>query len=110
MSRAGTFLPLWALQFVIGMFAVLLAVGLFVALIGTVVRGPSTFFDEFGKTVARIAPQPQADMRSDAELRSVIKALPDGRLRVRERRRGAGPCRVHRDGGPGGGKGGDAGR
>jgi hypothetical protein len=81
-KRAGTFLPLWALQFVIGMFAVLLAVGLFAALIGTVVRGPATFFDEIGKTVARIAPQPQADIRGDAELKSVIKALPDGRLRV----------------------------
>ncbi len=82
MKRAGTFLPLWALQFVIGMFAVLLAVGLFAALIGSVVRGPATFFDEVGKTVARIAPQPQADMRSDADLKAVIKALPDGRLRV----------------------------
>ena len=82
MKRAGAFLPLWALQFVIGMFAVLLAVGLFVALIGSVVRGPATFFDEVGKTVARIAPQPQADIRSDAALKAVIKAMPDGRLRV----------------------------
>ena len=82
MKRAGPFLPIWALQFVIGMFAVLLAVGLFVALIGSVVRGPQTFFDEVGKTVARIAPQPQADIRSDADLKAVIKALPDGRLRV----------------------------
>jgi len=81
-KRAGTFLPLWALQFVIGMFAVLLAVGLFAALVGSVVRGPQTFFDEVGKTVSRIAPQPQADIRSDAELKAVIKALPDGRLRV----------------------------
>jgi len=81
-KRAGTFLPLWALQFVIGMFAVLLAVGLFAALIGSVVRGPSTFFDEVGKTVARIAPQPKADIRSDADLKAVIRALPDGRLRV----------------------------
>jgi hypothetical protein len=81
-KRAGAFLPLWALQFVIGMFAVLLAVGLFAALVGSVVRGPQTFFDEVGKTVARIAPQPQADIRSDAEIKAVIKALPDGRLRV----------------------------
>jgi hypothetical protein len=81
-KRAGTFLPIWALQFVIGMFAVLLAVGLFVALIGSVVKGPQNFFDEVGKTVARVAPQPQADMRSDADLKAVIKALPDGRLRV----------------------------
>jgi hypothetical protein len=81
-KRAGLFLPVWALQFVIGMFAVLLAVGLFAALIGSVVRGPQTFFDEVGRTVARIAPQPQADIRSDAALKAVIKALPDGRLRV----------------------------
>jgi hypothetical protein len=73
---------MWALQFVIGMFAVLLAVGLFAALVGSVVRGPATFFDEVGKTVARIAPQPQADIRSDADLKAVIKALPAGRLRV----------------------------
>jgi hypothetical protein len=76
------FLPIWALQFVIGMFAVLLAVGLFAALIGSVVKGPQNFFDEVGKTVARVAPQPQADVRSDADLKAVIKALPDGRLRV----------------------------
>ena len=82
MKRAGTFLPLWALQFVIGIFAVLLAVGLFAALVGSVVRGPQGFFDEVGRTVARIAPQPQADVRTDAELKAVIKALPDGRLRV----------------------------
>ncbi len=82
MKRAGTFLPLWALQFVIGIFAVLLAVGLFAALVGSVARGPQTFFDEVGKTVSRIAPQPQADVRTDAELKAVIKALPDGRLRV----------------------------
>lgn len=82
MKRAAAFLPMWALQFVIGMFAVLLAVGLFAALIGSVVRGPATFFDEVGKTVARIAPQPQADVRSEAELKAVLAALPDGRLRV----------------------------
>jgi len=67
---------------VIGMFAVLLAVGLFAALIGSVVKGPQNFFDEVGRTVARVAPQPQADVRSDADLKAVIKALPDGRLRV----------------------------
>jgi len=81
-KRAGAFLPIWALQFVIGMFAVLLAVGLFAALVGSVVKGPQNFLDEVGRTVARVAPQPQADMRSDADLKAVIKALPDGRLRV----------------------------
>ncbi len=79
MKRAGAFLPMWALQFVIGMFAVLLAVGLLAAVIGSVVRGPATFFDEVGKTVARIAPQPQADIRSDADLKAVIKAADQNR-------------------------------
>jgi hypothetical protein len=73
---------MWALQFVVGVVAVLLAVGLFAALVGSVIRGPASFFDEVGKTVARIAPQPQADIRSDADLKAVIKALPAGRLRV----------------------------
>ena len=82
MKRAGTFLPLWALQFVIGIFAVLLAVGLFAALVGSVVRGPQTFFDEVGKTVSRIAPQPQADIRTEDQLKAVIKAMPEGKLRV----------------------------
>jgi hypothetical protein len=81
-KRAGAFLPLWALQFVIGIFAVLLAVGIFAALVESVVRGPQTFFDEVGRTVARVAPQPQADVQNDAELKAVIKAMPDGRLRV----------------------------
>jgi hypothetical protein len=81
-KRTGAFLPIWALQFVVGMFAVLLAVGLFAALIGSVVRGPQNFFDEVGRTVARIAPQPQADIRTDTDLKAVIKGLPDGRLRV----------------------------
>jgi hypothetical protein len=81
-KHTRSFLPFWAWQFVIGVVAVLVAVAIFAALIGTVVRGPQSFFDEVGRTVARVAPQPQADIRSDAELKAVIKAMPDGRLRV----------------------------
>jgi len=81
-KRAGAFVPFWAWQFVVGVVAVLLAVALFAALVGAAVRGPTTFFDEVGKTVARVAPQPRADIRSDAELKAVIRSMPDGRLRV----------------------------
>ncbi len=76
------FVPVWALQFVVGVFVVLFAVGLAVALLGPVMRGPTAFFDELGKTISRIAPQPQADLHSDEQLKAVIKAMPDGKLRV----------------------------
>jgi len=76
------FVPVWALQFVVGIFVVLFAVGLAVALLGPVMRGPTAFFDELGKTISRIAPQPQADLRTDDQVKAVIKAMPNGKLRV----------------------------
>jgi predicted metalloprotease with PDZ domain len=76
------FVPMWALQFVIGIFLVLIAVGVVAALLGPVVRGPTAFFDELGKTISRVAPQPQADLRTDDQLKTVIKAMPEGKLRV----------------------------
>lgn len=74
--------PTWAVQFVVGLFVVLIAVGLAAALLGPVVRGPTAFFDELGRTISRIAPQPQADIRTDEQLKSVIRAMPEGKLRV----------------------------
>jgi len=74
--------PVWAVQFVVGVFVVLFAVGLAVALLGPVMRGPTAFFDELGKTMSRIAPQPQADLRGDEQLKTVIRAMPEGKLRV----------------------------
>lgn len=74
--------PLWAMQFVIGAFVVLIAVGVAAALLGPVMRGPTAFFDELGKTISRIAPQPQPDLRNDEQLKVVIKAMPEGKLRV----------------------------
>jgi hypothetical protein len=74
--------PMWALQFVIGIFVVLVAVALAAALLGPIVRGPTAFFDELGKTISRIAPQPQADLRTEEQLKAVIKAMPEGKLRV----------------------------
>lgn len=73
---------MWALQFLIGIFVVLIAVALAAALVGPLVRGPTAFFDELGKTISRIAPQPQADLRTDDQLKAVIKAMPEGKLRV----------------------------
>jgi hypothetical protein len=74
--------PVWAVQFLIGILVVLVAVALAAALLGPIVRGPTAFFDELGKTISRIAPQPQADLRSDDQLKAVIKAMPEGKLRV----------------------------
>ena len=73
---------MWAMQFVVGAVVVLIAVAVAAALIGPVVRGPTAFFDELGKTMSRIAPQPQADLRTDEQLKTVIKAMPEGKLRV----------------------------
>ena len=76
------FVPTWALQFVVGLFVVLVAVAVAAALLGPIVRGPTAFFDELGRTISRIAPQPQADLRTDDQLKAVIRAMPEGKLRV----------------------------
>ena len=82
MRRSIRFVPRWATQFVVGIVVVLLVIGVAAALVGPVVRGPTAFFDELGKTITRVAPQPQADIQTDEQLRAVIKAMPEGRLRV----------------------------
>ncbi len=64
------------------MAIVLIAVAAFAALLGTAVRGPTAFFDELGKTVTRLAPQPRPDLRDDAQLKAMIRSMPDGKLRV----------------------------
>lgn len=74
--------PAWAIQFAVGIGLVLVAIALFAALLGAAVRGPTAFFDELGKSVARLAPQPQPDLRDDGQLKAVIRAMPDGKLRV----------------------------
>lgn len=82
MKETPRVVPVWAVQFLVGIAVVLFAIGLFAALVGTAVRGPGQFFEELGRTVARIAPQPQADLRSDEHVRSLIRAMPDGKARV----------------------------
>jgi len=76
------FVPIWAFQFVIGIFVVLIAIAIGVALLGPVIRGPTAFFDELGKTISRVAPQPQPDLRTDEQVKAVIRAMPEGKLRV----------------------------
>ena len=75
-------IPAWATQFAVGSVLVLIAIALFAALLGAAVRGPTAFFDELGKNVARLAPQAQPDIRDDGQLRALIKAMPDGKLTV----------------------------
>lgn len=74
--------PPWAIQLVVGLAIVLVAVAAFAALLSTAARGPTAFFDELGHTVARLAPQPRPDIRDDAQLKALIRATPDGKLRV----------------------------
>ncbi len=75
-------MPAWAIQFAVGMALVLVAIAIFAALLGAAVRGPTAFFDELGKSVARLAPQSQPDIRDDTQLKAVIRAMPDGKVRV----------------------------
>src|SRR5256885_16717190 len=74
--------PAWAIQFAVGLALVLMAIAIFAALLGAAVRGPTAFFDQLGQTVARLAPQPQPDIRDDAQLRALIKTMPDGKIQV----------------------------
>jgi hypothetical protein len=82
MKRARALVPTWAAQLVVGLVVVLVAVGVFAAVVGSVARGPAAFFEEVGRTVSRVIPQARADIRSDGELKTVIAAMPDAKLRV----------------------------
>ena len=75
-------IPSWAVQFGVGLALVLVAVAIFAALLGAAVRGPTAFLDELGKSVARLAPQAQPDIRDDGQLKALIRSMPDGRIRV----------------------------
>lgn len=78
----GRYLPAWAVQTLVGLVVVFAGLALFVALIGRAMEGPQDFFDEVGVTVSRLAPQPAADIETEEELRAVIRAMPEGKLRV----------------------------
>jgi hypothetical protein len=73
---------MWAVQVLVGLVVVFAGIVLFVALLGKAIEGPQGFFDELGTTVARVAPQPAPDIESDDELKTVIRAMPEGKIRV----------------------------
>lgn len=80
--KRTSYIPFWAWQFVIGMVVILLAVSIFALLVGAALRVPSAFLDEVGRTISRVAPQPAPDVESEEQLREVIAAMPQGKLRV----------------------------
>ena len=80
-KRAG-YIPFWAWQFVIGAVVVLLAITIFALLVGAAIRVPSSFLDDIGKTVARVTPQTAAEITTEEQLKKVIAAMPQGKLRV----------------------------
>jgi hypothetical protein len=81
MKRAA-FVPFWAWQFVIGVGVVLLAVSVFAVVVGAALRVPSGFLDDVGKTISRVAPQPAPDVATEDQLKKVISAMPQAKLRV----------------------------
>lgn len=81
MKRAG-YVPFWAWQFVIGAVVVLLAITIFALLVGAALRVPSSFLDDIGKTVARVTPQAGGEITTEEQLKKVIAAMPQGKLRV----------------------------
>jgi len=81
MKRAA-FVPFWAWQFAIGSVVVLLAVSVFAVVVGAALRVPSSFLDDVGRTMSRVVPGPQPDVASEDQLKKVIAAMPQGKLRV----------------------------
>ena len=81
MKRAAV-VPFWAWQFLGGSVVVLLCITVFAVVVGAALRVPSSFLDDIGKTVSRVAPQPSADVGSEDQLKKVIGSMPNGRLRV----------------------------
>lgn len=81
-GRMKRFVPFWAIQFVIG--GVLIAVVSVVAItaIANATRIPGQFLDDVGRTVHGILPKEGPDVSSDAQVKAVVRAMPDGRLRV----------------------------
>jgi hypothetical protein len=80
--KHAAFVPFWAWQFLVGVIVVLLAVAVFATLAGAALRVPSGFLDDVGKAISRVSPQLPPDVASDDQLKKVITAMPNGRLRV----------------------------
>jgi hypothetical protein len=81
MKRAAV-VPFWAWQFVGGSVVVILAVSVFAVVVGAALRVPSGFLDDVGRTISRVSPQPAPDIANEDQLKKVIGAMPQGKLRV----------------------------
>ncbi|OLC53683.1 MAG: hypothetical protein AUH85_13645 [Chloroflexi bacterium 13_1_40CM_4_68_4] len=82
-SRAmRRFVPLWALQFVIGLIVVIVVSIVAIGAISSASKIPGEFFDAVGRTVHNALPKEGPDLATDADVRAVIRALPNGKLRV----------------------------
>lgn len=76
------FVPIWALQFGVGVVLVIVVSVVAIGAITSASKIPGEFFDAVGRTVHNVLPKEGADVSADADVRAVIRALPNGRLRV----------------------------
>jgi hypothetical protein len=76
------FIPLWALQFAVGLVLVIVVSVVAIAAISSASRIPGEFFEAVGRTVHNVLPKEGPDLATDADVRAVIKSLPNGKLRV----------------------------
>jgi hypothetical protein len=76
------FVPLWALQFGVGLVLVVVVSVVAIGALSSASRIPGEFFDALGRTVHNVLPKEGPDLSTDAEVRAVIRAMPSGKLRV----------------------------
>jgi hypothetical protein len=77
-----SFMPFWAAQFIVGAALVVVIAIVLITFLGNATRLPGQFFDELGRTVQRVLPREEADLRDEAQVKALVRAMPDGRLRV----------------------------
>jgi hypothetical protein len=77
-----TFMPFWAAQFIVGAALVVVIAVVGITLLTNATKLPGQFFDELGRTVQRVLPQEEADLGNEAQVKALVRAMPDGRLRV----------------------------
>ena len=76
------FIPLWSIQFAVGLLLVLVVGVVAIGAISSASKIPTEFFDSVGRTVHNVLPKEGPDLAADADVRAVIKAMPNGKLRV----------------------------
>lgn len=76
------FIPVWAVQLILGTALITVLALVAINAVGGVARVPGEFLEELGRTVQRVAPKEGPDLASDEQIKTVIRSMPDGRLRV----------------------------